>query len=422
MKLLVTYRFRVAILCHFLMTLGSARSDETDFVSFEQDVQSILQTHCTECHGADATESGLRVDSRSWLLRGGDSGESAVVPGDSASSLLIQLVRGDETDRRMPPDGPPLSAHQISLLSRWIDQGADWPGQMKPTDFDSVQVGLGSDHWSLQPLRRPTVPHVAGCEQPIDAFIGSKLESHGLSFSSRADSRSLLRRVSLVLTGLPPRASDDTATVSIQYRKLVDRLLASPRYGERRAQHWLDVIRWAETVGFETNLERKDAWPYRDWVIDAFNSDMPYDQFIREQMTGDESSQDAALGFLVAGPANLPGQIGRDEEAMRQARQDELDEVIQTVSQSVMGMTIGCARCHNHKFDPILQKDYYSMQAVFAGLSYGDRRLRGDENDRMQAQVPAIKNKLQSLVQQSDSFQQRHGLRPPLPSFPSRTL
>lgn len=411
----------MAAFCGFLLALNSAHGEEADSVSFKRDVQPILKAHCAECHGTDERESGLNVDSRAGMLRGGDSGESALVAGDAANSLLIRLVSGDETDRQMPPDGPPLSPQQISVLSRWINQGVDWPGQMEAADFDLGREELATDHWSLQPPRRPTVPTVAGCDNPIDAFIGRKLESHGLSFSPLADSNLLLRRVSLVLTGLGPNADNesDTSTDPFGYSKVVDRLLASPKYGERWAQHWLDVIRWAETVGFETNLERKNAWPYRDWVIDAFNSDMPYDQFIREQITGDESTQDAALGFLVAGPANLPGQIGRDVEAMRQARQDELDEVIRTVSQSVMGLTVGCARCHNHKFDPILQKDYYSMQAIFAGMSYGDRRLRGDQNDRMQAQLPAIRRKLQALVREADAFQQRHGLRPPLPAFPS---
>ncbi len=419
MKLSHSYRLRLAVLCSFLIALGPARGEDAESVSFERDVQPILHKYCMECHDADAKESGLRVDRRAALLRGGDSGESALVPGNAAGSLLIHLVGGDEADRRMPPDGPPLTTQQISVLSRWIDQGVDWPGQMNAEGSEPQKQNVGNGHWSLQPVRRPTVPRVEGCQQPIDAFVGRELKKHGISFSPRADSATLLRRASLVITGLPPRAGDEPPTDPIGFSKLVDRLLASPRYGERWAQHWLDVIRWAETVGFETNLERQNAWPYRDWVIDALNDDMPYDQFIREQIAGDESGQDAALGFLVAGPANLPGQIGRDEEAMRQARQDELDEVIQTVSQSFMGLTIGCARCHNHKFDPILQKDYYSMQAIFAGLSYGDRRLRGAENDRMLAEVPVIKDKLQSLVQQAADFQKRHGLRRPLPAFPS---
>ncbi|NND98757.1 MAG: DUF1553 domain-containing protein, partial [Pirellulaceae bacterium] len=186
--------------------------------------------------------------------------------------------------------------------------------------------------------------------------------------------------------------------------------------GERWAQHWLDVIRWAETVGFETNAERKQAWPYRNWVIESFNADKPYDQFIAEQILGDSLGVDPALGFLVSGPANLPGQVGRDEEAMRQARQDELDEVIGTFSQSVLGLTVGCARCHNHKFDPILQKDYYAMQAVFAGLQYGNRRWRGEENDRWAAQIPAIRADLDQLLRRLETLRQKHDLRPPLQS------
>src|SRR5690606_9886664 len=204
-------------------------------------------------------------------------------------------------------------------------------------------------------------------------------------------------------------AGDDEACL-----RVVQRLLDSPRYGERWAQHWLDVIRWAETVGFETNLERPRAWPYRDWVIDALNADKPYDQFVFEQIAGDTVGEDAALGFLVAGPANLPGQIGRDIPAMRQARQDELDEVIQTVSQSLFGLTIGCARCHDHKFDPISQRDYYAMQAIFSGLTYGERRLRGEQNDQWAARVPAAKQKLEALQQQRAALRQQHGLRDPL--------
>lgn len=422
MKLPVSVRSLSVVISCCLLSGALTCADEIAEVSFRKEVQPIFEAHCADCHGGEESESGFRVDARARLLRGGDSGESALVPGDSANSLLIHLVKGKDPDRQMPPSGPSLSEKQISVLSRWIDQGADWPGQMAKSDSVSFQESSQIPHWSLQPIQRPEVPRVKGCDHPVDAFIGRKLHSRGLDFSPQADARTLLRRVSLVLTGLPPQSPDSSIIEPGGYRRLVDQLLASPRYGERWAQHWLDAIRWAETVGFETNLERRNAWPYRDWVIHAFNSDMPYDRFIREQLTGDVTSQDAALGFLVAGPANLPGQIGRDEEAMRQARQDELDEVIQTVSQSLMGLTVGCARCHNHKFDPILQKDYYSMQAIFAGLSYGDRRLRGEENDRMQAQVPALQGKLQSLVEQAESIRKRHGLRPSLPSFPDESF
>ncbi len=223
-----------------------------------------------------------------------------------------------------------------------------------------------------------------------------------------------------MLTGLPPTPAEvdefvnDPDGIDVAYARAVDRLLDSPRYGERWAQHWLDVIRWAETVGFETNLERPSAWPYRDWVIQSLNEDKPYDRFVFEQLAGDTVGEDAALGFLVAGPANLPGQIGRDEEAMRQSRQDELDEVIRTVSQGLLGLTIGCARCHNHKFDPILQRDYYAMQAIFAGLSYGERRWRGEQNDQWTAKVPEARRRLDQLREELESLRRKHDLRPPL--------
>ena len=195
---------------------------------------------------------------------------------------------------------------------------------------------------------------------------------------------------------------------------MVDRLLALPTLRGALAQHWLDVIRWAETVGFETNLARPNAWHYRDWVIRSLNEDKPYNQFVFEQLAGDTVEEDAALGFLVAGPANLPGQIGRDEAAMREARQDELDEVIRTVGQSLFGLTIGCGRCHDHKFDPITQRDYYSMQAIFAGLTYGDRRLRGPQNDEWTAQVPAARDRVRTLTEQREQLRIQHNLRPPL--------
>ena len=238
--------------------------------------------------------------------------------------------------------------------------------------------------------------------------------------SSPADRRTLIRRITLDLTGLPPDPEDVEAFVAAgddngeACEQLVDRLLASPRYGERWAQHWLDVIRWAETVGFETNLQRPNAWPYRDWVISALNEDKPWNEFLFEQLAGDTIGADAALGFLVAGPANLAGQIGRDEEAMRQARQDELDEVIRTVSQSIFGLTLDCARCHSHKFDPLTQRDYYAMQAVFAGLKYGDRRWRGHQNDRWTAQIPEVRESLAVLRTELETLRTCHELDKPL--------
>lgn len=283
--------------------------------------------------------------------------------------------------------------------------------------FLTILIVDAEQHWSFQPITRPATP--AGIH-PVDYFVQQKLREQGLQQSRMADRDELLRRVTLDLTGLPPTAKEqvsfraDKRPTAEAFTAVVDRLLASPRYGERWAQHWLDVIRWAETVGFETNIERPVAWHYRDWVIAAFNRDHPYDQLIRDQLAGDVTGADAALGFLVSGPALQPGQIGRDEEAMRSARQDELDEVIRTVSQSILGLTIGCARCHDHKFDPVLQKDYYGMQAIFAGLRYGNRRLRGTENDDWTAKVPAAREKVKQLSAEVEALRKQHKLRVPL--------
>ncbi len=272
--------------------------------------------------------------------------------------------------------------------------------------------GEVSDLWSLRPLRQIQVKSAG---HPVDALIGEKLAERGLTMNPPANPRTLVRRLHLVLTGLPPSPERVEAFVrDPDLPRLVDELLASPRYGERWAQHWLDVIRWAETVGFEANAERTNAWHYRDWVIAAFNDDKPYDRFILEQLAGDTVGADAALGFLVAGPANLPGQIGRDEAAMRGARQDELDEVIRTVGQAFFGITVGCARCHDHKFDPVPMRDYYAMQAIFSGLTYGHRRWRGPENDAWTAKLPAARENVAKLRAELDSLRKSHDLRPPL--------
>ncbi|HJN88920.1 MAG TPA: DUF1549 and DUF1553 domain-containing protein [Verrucomicrobiota bacterium] len=272
-------------------------------------------------------------------------------------------------------------------------------------------------HWSFRPMKNAVV---LGDTHPVDFFVSRKLSEKKLRFSVEANRTTLLRRVTLDLTGLPPTSeavqsfTQDKRNTDSVFVETVDALLASPRYGERWAQHWLDVIRWAETVGFETNLERPNAWHYRDWVIHALNSDLPYDQFIRDQLAGDITGADAALGFLVSGPANLPGQVGRDEEAMRSARQDELDEVIRTVGQSMLGLTLGCARCHEHKFDPVTMRDYYGLQAIFAGLRYGDRRLRGEKNDRWAAQLPAARKRLGELGAKLEGQRLKFSLREPL--------
>ena len=250
----------------------------------------------------------------------------------------------------MPPDEDKLPAKEIKLITEWIRNGAVWPGQMDAVDEQK------SDHWAFQPVKRPDLPQLTGLapNNPVDVFLEQKLEENGLKPAPRADAVSLIRRTSIVLTGLMPTPKEVAQFVEASgraergakeaaYRELVDRLLASPHFGERWAQHWLDVIRWAETNGSEANLYRKNAWMYRDYVVRAFNEDKPYDQFVREQIAGDSLGAGEATGFLVAGPHVPAATVGREPSAIRQARADRMDEIMQTVGASVMGVTIGCA-------------------------------------------------------------------------------
>ncbi len=379
--------FPVGTVVVLVVCLASlARGEDVDF---KRDVAPILEQRCWGCHGADEQESGLRLDLRPHMLRGGDSGLKAVVPGKPGRSYLVEVINRVDKDMAMPPDEDKLPTKEIELITQWIRQGAVWPGQM-----DAV-LDESSDYWSFQPVVRPEVPQNAA-SNPVDAFLLQTLQKNGLSFSKRADPRSLIRRASIVLTGIAPTPKENAdflaafqAEPEKAYAALVDRLLASPHFGERWAQHWLDVIRWAETNGSEANLYRKNAWIYRDYVVRAFNEDKPYDQFVREQIAGDSMGAGEATGFLVAGPHVPAATVGREPTAIRQARADRLDEVLQTVGASMMGVTIGCARCHNHKFDPITITDYYSMTGVFQDVEFGSRfpefseqhprKQRGDE-------------------------------------------
>ncbi|WP_372717196.1 DUF1553 domain-containing protein [Novipirellula sp.] len=390
-----------------------------DEIDFQRDIQPIFNESCVDCHGPDEQESNFRVDSRVALLTGGDYGDPGIVPGNAASSLLISAVSYDDPDLQMPPDEK-LSDEKIALLREWVKQGAVWPGQM-----DAKVVREKSDHWSFQPVVRPEIPAVAAKanshatvsskhaveSSPIDSFLLNRLHGEGLSYSEPADPRSLIRRVSIVLTGLAPTPEQVDSFVSAfdqdadaAYSELVERLLDSPHFGERWAQHWLDVIRWAETNGSESNMYRKNAWIYRDYVIRAFNEDKPYDQFLFEQIAGDTVGQGDATGYLVSGPHVPAATVGQEPTARRQARADRMDEILQTVGASAMGMTIGCARCHNHKFDPISIKDYYSMAAVFQDIEFGSRfpeladthprKVRGKE---LYSQINQLRQKLRSM-------------------------
>lgn len=388
------------------MLLGSVSFSVGSPVSFEEDILPIFESNCFDCHGPDKERSGLRLDRRAVMLRGGDSGLPTLVPGDPVESYLMEVIDGSDPDMLMPPKGDPLSVEEVALVEKWISEGANWPGQMDD------RLELTTDHWSFQPVVRPDIPGEK--DNPVDSFLDEKLEGAGLEPNGPADARSLIRRVSIVLTGLPPQPervesfeaefAKDSGTA---YTALVDELLDSPHFGERWAQHWLDVIRWAETNGSESNLYRKNAWIYRDYVVRAFNEDLPYDRFIREQLAGDQMGVGEATGFLVAGPHVPAATVGREPSAIRQARADRLDEIMQTIGASMMGVTVNCARCHNHKFDPVSIKDYYAMTAVFQGVEFGGRWPEYDDEhprkkraNELHRQIFAERSKLRQGARQ----------------------
>jgi mono/diheme cytochrome c family protein len=380
-------------------------------VDFARDVQPIFALHCYRCHGPELQESNYRLDVKQAALGEADFGEPAIVPGKSDESPLIQYVAADDDDFAMPPEGDRLTAEEIAILRAWIDEGAVWPDELAG---NAARRGAG--HWAFQPVKRILSPNVESdwVTNAIDAFILQRLEGEGLSPASRADRRTLIRRVYLDMHGLPPtpeRVAEFVADERLDaYARLIEEVLASPRYGERWAQHWLDVVRYADTHGFEINTPRPNAWPYRDYVIRSLNDDKPYDRFVYEQIAGDRVGVDAATGFLVAAPVLLPGQIGQDEDSKKEARQDELDEVITGVGATMLGLTLNCARCHNHKFDPILQTDYFSLQAVFSGVQYGDRPLRTPQSEAAREQLAQLEADLVAARRELHEA----GVRPPV--------
>ena len=341
---------------------------------FDRDVKPILARHCAACHGPDKPRGGLRLDRRADALAGGDSG-GAIRPGKPAESLLLARVTSDDPAGRMPPTGAALTAAEVAVLRAWVEAGAKWPAD--PAD-------VPAEHWAFRPPARPAVPaprkpqNAARVRNPIDAFVLAKLDAAGLKPAPEADRRTLIRRLKFDLLGLPPTPEevdaferDPSATA---YEQLVGAYLASPHFGERWARHWLDAVRFAESDGFEMNWERPAAWPYRDYVIRAFNADTPFDRFVREQLAGDTSGADAATGFLVGGPWDRVK--SPDPVLTANQRADELHDILGTAGSAFLGLTVGCARCHNHKFDPITQADYYRFKAVFAGVRHGERAWR----------------------------------------------
>lgn len=351
-------------------------------VEFVKDVQPLLRKRCFECHAKGNEEGGLNLGIRERFFEGGINGP-VLVPGNSASSRLIHLVAAIDKDEVMPPDGKQLSPAEVGLLRAWIDQGAQWPDG---SDVLDPRAERAKAHWAFRPLRDIPVPSVANpnwCQTPIDRFILAKLESAGIRHQPRANPRHLIRRAAYDLIGLPPTPAEVRDFASATERNcdgamaaLVDRLLASPHYGERWGRHWLDVARYADSDGQESDKDRPLAFRYRDFVIRAFNEDLPFDRFVRWQLAGDEYEPQnaeavAATGFLAAGPfAELEEKL-MAEERMRE-RYNELDDMLATVGTGFLGLTLACARCHDHKYDAIPSRDYYRMMAALHSGKRGE--------------------------------------------------
>lgn len=347
---------------------------------FEKQVRPLLIQHCYECHSAGEVDGGLNLGSKAGVERGGDSG-ALVVPGKPDSSLLIEAVRYRNLDLQMPPKGR-MSDEEIAILEKWVRLGVPDPRtqtQPEAVHPTGMSIDEGRDFWSFRPVADPEVPVVENSQwvqTPVDAFVLAKLEEHGVQPAPRADKRTLLRRVTFDLIGLPPTPreiadflADDSSDA---FEKVVERLLESPHYGIRWGRHWLDVARYADSNGLDENLAFGNAWRYRDYVVDAFNSDKPFDRFLIEQLAGDlvpgsNHETKTATGFLVLG-AKVLAEPDKEKLFM-----DTIDEQLDSVGKAFLGMTIGCVRCHDHKFDPLKQTDYYSLAAIFKSTrTFGD--------------------------------------------------
>ena len=382
----------VAVRCFATKEVSLLPPAAVHSVDFINDIQPLLAKHCYACHGPEKQKADLRWDDKASAFRAGDNGPP-LVPGKSAESRVIHLVAGLEPESIMPPKGEVLTPEQIGLLRAWIDQGANWP------ETGASLTTTKRNHWAFQLPVRPALPTVRNRKwprNPIDRYIAAKLAESKLQPSREADRRTLIRRLYFDLVGLPPTPEEVRAFERDRspdaYEQLVEKLLASPHYGERWARHWLDVVRFAETTGFEMNPPRPNAWPYRDYVIRAFNEDKPYDRFIHEQLAGDVLGEDVATGFLVAGPEDLVK--SPDPVLTSNQRADELHDIISTTSSAFLGLTVGCARCHNHKFDPIPQTDYFALKAVFEGVKHGERKLITPESEKRDQELAQCRHRL----------------------------
>lgn len=403
---------------HFCLLLGLVQSFTTFAIAADDPfpaVAAIFEKRCVECHSPDEKKGGLALQSRADLLTGGDSG-ATIVPGKPDGNVLLEMVSGDKPE--MPKTGAKLTAAQVESIRAWIAAGAPWPADKKLQDKSLAD----SNWWSLRPLVRPARPVLEAADQrraknPIDEFILTELRQQGFAPSPQADRRTLIRRLSFDLLGLPPTPEEVDRFVKDPdpraYEKLVNQLLDSPHYGERWARHWLDVVHFGETHGYDKDQPRRNAWPYRDYVIRAFNTDKPYSRFLEEQLAGDvlyPNSTDGieALGFIAAGPWDFIGHAEVPESKIdgKVARHLDRDDMVANAIGTFNSLTVSCAQCHNHKFDPIKQVDYYRMQAVFAAVDRADRKYHADATvfakytslEAQQREIAAAKKSLDEEV------------------------
>jgi hypothetical protein len=393
-------------------------------VDFTRDVAPLLERHCIRCHQPANDKSRFSLATFADL-----AANEFVVPGDPDASYLIELVTSiDGQPAAMPKEGSPLSGDEIEILRTWIADGARWPD-----DF-VVREKSKADRtwWSLQPLKVSEPPAEDVPDEwkanPIDRYIFARLRANDLHPNPPADRRTLIRRVAYDLTGLPPTPAEIDAFVGDDspnaYEKLVDRLLASPRYGEQWGRHWLDVTRFGESTGFEVNYVIENAWPFRDYVIRSFNEDKPFDRLVTEHLAGDvlgpgDPDVEVGLTFLVCGPLDTVG--NEDPAQAAQIRADTVDEIVRATSEAFLGLTIGCARCHDHKFDPVSQQDYYRLYATFAGVFHDDR-LVGPEKQlrRRKRKLAALETQKKQVLAKKSAAEKSSPDRKELKSFDER--
>ena len=401
---------------------SAANAKEAGLEFFEKNIQPVLAEHCYKCHSQQALaakklKAELLLDSRAGMHRGGESGP-AVVPGNVEESSLISALRYE--DFEMPPRGK-LSAEVVANFVKWIEMGAPDPrdGELPslPAEHGPAKVTEEDRNWwAYLPLQRPVVPEVRGSgwvRNPIDAFILHKLEQHKLSPAPPADKVALLRRAYYDLLGLPPTPEQVDRFLTDEspdaYESLIDELLQSPHYGEKWGRHWLDLVRFAETNGYERDGRKENVWKYRDYVIQSLNQDKPYDRFVVEQLAGDELPDANAESITATGYYRLG--LWDDEPVDReQAFFDGLDDVVSTTGQVFMGMTVGCARCHDHKIDPVPQSDYYKLLAYFRNLKHGNTQVPvGDaaEKEAHEKKLNENRQQMSQLQKQVDAYETR---------------